>query len=79
MAGPKVSDRPGHADETAPPARLERSERRARSGREGLRRYHAQQWKSIDKIQYLFQYVAVSSKQDHFASDIFWNYRKKFF
>jgi len=36
MAGPSVSDRTGHADETAPPARLERSGRRARSGRDGL-------------------------------------------
>jgi hypothetical protein len=36
-AGPSVSDRTGHADETAQPARLERSGRRARSDRDGLR------------------------------------------
>jgi len=36
LAGPRVSDRTGSADETAPPARLERSGRRARSGRDGL-------------------------------------------
>jgi len=36
-AGPRVSDRTGSADETAAPARLERSGRRARSGRDGLR------------------------------------------
>jgi hypothetical protein len=35
--GPRVSDRTGHADETAQLARLERSGRRARSGRDGLR------------------------------------------
>jgi len=35
-AGPGVSDRTGYADKTAPPARLERSGRRARSGRDGL-------------------------------------------
>jgi len=37
-AGPSVSDRASTADETAQPARLERSGRRARSGRDGLRR-----------------------------------------
>jgi hypothetical protein len=36
-AGLRVSDHTGSADETAPPARLERSGRRARSGRDGLR------------------------------------------
>jgi len=38
LAGPHVSDPTGSADETAAPARLERSGRRARSGRDGVRR-----------------------------------------
>jgi len=40
-AGPSVSDRTGSADETAAPARLECSGRRARSGQNGLGRHHA--------------------------------------
>jgi hypothetical protein len=49
-AGPSVSDRTDTADETAAPARLERSGRRARSGRDGLRRKTAQRSKFVYPI-----------------------------
>ncbi len=50
-AGPSVSDRTGHADETASPARLQRSGRRARSGRDGLRRQQQRLSKFIFRAQ----------------------------